>query len=167
MGWVPTLAGEVCGSPNGEVDSTYVEWTSTNATIAVGYKLYGTRHRITPTKVSHLTNDLEFVTADNLHEEAFEGYGWPFGEWTYTPPEPPVTLPVFTNNLWRYTWTNEEGVVVGPARWIESPDGEDAVWLEDTLNGTNVVFTRDAAEVYTNVHGFATISNLQQYVKHT
>ena len=112
-------------------------------------------------------DEAEDAIMDNVTNKVYAGHGWPYGGWTYTPEQLALTLPVYTNSLWRYTETNEYGEIVGTARWIESPDGYEAVELTDTLNGTNVVFTRASEDVYTNKLGLATTDNLKQYVKHT
>lgn len=173
--WCPTLNGEVCGDGIGDPESIFLSWDNTTANITNGI-IVAVRKRITPTKLSELTNDTEFVTkhvtnglttVEEVTSTAFKGYGWPFTQWTYTPPQLSLSLPVYTNNLWRYTETNALGQIVGTARWVESPYGDEAVELTDTLNGTNVVFTRAGTAIYTNVHGLATLSNLNQYVKHT
>lgn len=109
--------------------------------------------------------DMGIRVIDAVTNSAFAGYGYPFSPWTYTPTELGLTLPTFTNNLWRFTETNDQGVMVGSAYWIEQP--EDTISMQYTLNTTNIIFSRNGAEIWTNSLGFVTLSNMSQYVKHT
>ena len=109
--------------------------------------------------------DMGIRVIDAVTNSAFAGYGYPFSPWTYTPSELGLTQPTFTNNLWRFTETNSQGVIVGSAYWIEQP--EDTISMQYTLNTTNVVFSRTGSEIWTNSLGFVTLSNMSQYVKHT
>lgn len=109
--------------------------------------------------------DIGIRVVDAITNSAFAGYGYPFSDWTYTPSELGLTLPVFTNNLWRFTETNSAGETIGSAYWIEQP--EDTILMQYTLNTTNIEFSRTGAEIWTNALGFVTLSNMSQYVKHT
>lgn len=114
--------------------------------------------------------------ANGVTNLTLAGYGYPFSAWTDNQPTLNLTQPVFMKfrngqevvYSWKYTSTNELGQVVGDPHYIMSTaDGDEALLLNDVLNGTNIVFQRTGTAVYTNGLGLATLENLEPYVKHT